>query len=137
MQNKFTPSELGVISSSAFAYTLVELIAYWLTLYIFNLSATMKLLDLLAFSGYKFVAINLCILVSIVFKSFGYYLALLYTGFSLCFFLVSLFKDKVKQIHMRTTAFHASNHFIFCVISFTVAYVEGKDDARIGECCFV
>ncbi|XP_055321733.1 protein YIF1B [Sitodiplosis mosellana] len=97
MQNKFTPSELGVISSSAFAYTLVELIAYWLTLYIFNLSATMKLLDLLAFSGYKFVAINLCILVSIVFKSFGYYLALLYTGFSLCFFLLRTLKAKMMR----------------------------------------
>lgn len=88
MQNKFTPSELGAISSWACLYIFLELVAYWVTLYIFNLSATMTFLDLLAFSGYKFVVINLCILVSIVFKSFGYYLALLYTGCSLCFFLV-------------------------------------------------
>lgn len=89
MQNQFTPEQLGVISSSALAYSIFELIVYSITLYISNISASMKTLDLLAFSGYKFVTINICILISIVFKSFGYYLALLYTSFSLCFFLVS------------------------------------------------
>lgn len=89
MQNQFTPEQLGVISSSALAYSIFELIVYSITLYISNISASIKTLDLLAFSGYKFVTINLCILISIVFKRFGYYLALLYTSISLCFFLVS------------------------------------------------
>lgn len=88
MQNQFTPEQLGVISSSALAYSIFELIIYSITLYVSNISTTLKTLDLLAFSGYKFVMINLCILVSIVFKRFGYYLTLIYSSISLCFFLV-------------------------------------------------
>ena len=89
MQNQFTPEQLGVISSSALAYSIFELIVYSITLYVSNITSSIKTLDLLAFSGYKFVTINLCILISIIFKRFGYYLALLYTSISLCFFLVS------------------------------------------------
>lgn len=88
MQNQFSPEQLGVISSSALAYSICELIIYSLTLYISNISSTIKTLDLLAFSGYKFVTINLCLLVSIIFKRFGYYVTLFYTSISLCFFLV-------------------------------------------------
>lgn len=90
MQNQFTPEQLGVISSSALAYIIFELIVYWITLYVFNISAAILMLDLLAFSGYKFVAINLCILVSIIFKGFGYALILGYNSIALFFFLVSL-----------------------------------------------
>lgn len=96
MQNQFTPEQLGVISSSALAYSIFELIVYSITLYVSNITASMKTLDLLAFSGYKFVTINLCIVISIVFKRFGYYLALLYTSISLCFFLVSEIVARTK-----------------------------------------
>lgn len=89
MQNQFTPEQLGVISSSALAYIIFELIVYWITLYVFNISSAMLTLDLLAFSGYKFVAINLCILVSIIFKGFGYILILGYNSIAMFFFLVS------------------------------------------------
>lgn len=96
MQDKFTPEMLTLTLSSAFAYNAAELIIYLITLYVFNLSSIMKKFDLVAFSGYKFVAINLCIIVSIVFKSFGYYLALLYTGLSLSFFMVRKIRFAVK-----------------------------------------
>lgn len=88
MQNKFTPEQLGMISSSALAFGILEIFVYFTALYMFNIKYVIKLLDLIALCGYKFVTINLCILVSIIFKSFGYYLTLLYTGCSLCFFLV-------------------------------------------------
>lgn len=78
-----------MISSSALAFGILEIFVYFIALYMFNIKNVIKLLDLIALCGYKFVTINLCILVSIIFKSFGYYLTLLYTGFTLCFFLVS------------------------------------------------
>lgn len=90
MQSQFTPEQLGVISSSALAYLLFELAVYWITLYVFNISSAILTLDLLAFSGYKFVAINLCILVSIIFRGFGYILILGYNSIALFFFLVRL-----------------------------------------------
>lgn len=106
MQNQFSPEQLGVISSSALAYSIFELIIYSITLYISNISTTMKTLDLLAFSGYKFVTINLCILVSIIFKRFGYYLALIYTSITLCFFLVRIHHELLKQIYFNFNAKH-------------------------------
>lgn len=116
MQNKFTPEQLGVISSSALAYGIVELVIYSITLYVFNLVTTMKTLDLLAFCGYKFVTINLCILVSIIFKSFGYYLTLLYTSLSLCFFLVN---QRTNFIQKKMNIFLFIFVFIFwCIYSY-------------------
>lgn len=88
MQNRFTPEQLGMISSSAFFCIILELIFYWITLYVSNIAASMKFLDLVAFSGYKFVMMNVCVLVSIVFKQFGFYSAWLYTSISIAFFLV-------------------------------------------------
>ncbi|XP_031619994.1 protein YIF1B [Contarinia nasturtii] len=107
MQDKFTPEMLTLTLSSAFAYNAAELIIYLITLYVFNLSSIMKKFDLVAFSGYKFVAINLCILVSIVFKSFGYYLALLYTGLSLSFFMLRTLKAKMMRESTSTVSYDA------------------------------
>lgn len=88
-QNQFTPEQLGIISSSALAYSIFELIIYSITVYVSNISTSLKTLDLVAFAGYKFVAIDACILVSIIFKRMGYYSMYLYTSITLCFFLVS------------------------------------------------
>lgn len=88
MQDRFSPEQLGIQASSALAYTIFELIIYSLTLYIVNIQTMLKTLDLMAFAGYKFVVINACLLVSIIFKSSGYYMCLLYASLSLGFFLV-------------------------------------------------
>lgn len=89
MQNRFSPEQLGIISSSALAYSLFELIIYSITLYVANISTTLKTLDLLSFAGYKFAMIDVCILVSILFKRLGYYSMFLYSSITLTFFLVS------------------------------------------------
>lgn len=88
MQDRFSPEQLGIQASSALAYAIMELIVYSLTLYIANIQTLLKTLDLMAFSGYKFVVINVCLLVSIMFKSSGYYICLLYSSITLGFFLV-------------------------------------------------
>ncbi len=89
MQNRFTPEQLGILASSALAYSIFELIIYSITLYITNIPTTLKTLDLLAYSGYKFAIIVTCILVMILFRKVGYYAALIYCSLSLGFFLVS------------------------------------------------
>lgn len=89
MQDRFSPEQLGILASSALAYSLFELIIYSVTLYVANISTSLKTLDLLAFSGYKYSIINFCLLVSIIFSKSGYYVALAYSSFSLAFFLVS------------------------------------------------
>lgn len=88
MQNRFTPEQLGILASSALAYSIFELIIYSITLYITNIPTTLKTLDLLAYSGYKFAIIVTCILVMILFRKVGYYVTLIYCSLSLGFFLV-------------------------------------------------
>ncbi|XP_055906071.1 protein YIF1B-B isoform X2 [Eupeodes corollae] len=95
MQNRFSPEQLGIQASSALAYSIFELVVYSITLYVVNIKTSLKTLDLLAFSGYKFVTIVACLLTSTFFYSFGYYLALIYSSLTLGFFLLRTLKTKV------------------------------------------
>lgn len=88
MQNRFSPEQLGIQASSALAYSIFEIIIYTITLYIGNMSTTLKTLDLLAFSGYKYVVIVTSILTSLLFQRTGYYVMLLFSSLTLGFFLV-------------------------------------------------
>lgn len=89
MQDRFSPEQLGIQASSALAYSIVELIVYSVTLYVTNIPTTLRTLDLLALSGYKYAIIVAILFWSILLQKMGYWLALIYTGFSLAFFLVS------------------------------------------------
>ncbi|XP_055850704.1 protein YIF1B-A isoform X2 [Episyrphus balteatus] len=101
MQNRFSPEQLGIQASSALAYSIFELVVYSITLYVVNIKTSLKTLDLLAFSGYKFVIIVACLLTSTIFHSLGYYLALIYSSLTLGFFLLRTLKTKVL---LETTA---------------------------------
>jgi len=90
MQKRFSPEQLGIQASSAMAYSIFELVIYSLALYVMNVKTSLKTLDLLAFTGYKYVNIVVCLMVSTLFFKSGYYIALAYTSFSFGFFMVSL-----------------------------------------------
>jgi len=86
MQDRFTPEQLGIHASGALAYSIIEILIYLVTIYVVNIKTNLKTLDLLAFTGYKFVAINACLCASTLFFRFGYYLTLCYCSLSLGFF---------------------------------------------------
>lgn len=89
MQEQFSPEQLGIQASSALAYSIFELVVYSITLYVVNIKTNLKTLDLLAFSGYKFVIIVASLLASTIFHGVGYYVMLIYSSMALGFFLVS------------------------------------------------
>lgn len=88
-QERFSPEQLGIQASSALAYNVFELVVYTITLYVSNISTTLRTLDLVAFSGYKYAIVVAILCLSILFGSTGYYIGLVYCGSSLAFFLVS------------------------------------------------
>lgn len=94
-QNRFSPEQLGIQASSALAYSIFELVVYSLTLYIANIPTTLKTLDLLALTGYKYASIVLILLSSIFLRKSGYYISWLYASASLAFFLLRTLKAKV------------------------------------------
>lgn len=76
-------------ASSALAYIIFEMIMYLVTLYVTNTSTHLKTLDLLAFSGYKYIIMIGSLLASLMLGRTGYYCSLVYTSFALSYFLVS------------------------------------------------
>lgn len=102
-QNRFSPEQLGIQASSALAYSIFELVVYTLTLYIANIPTTLKTLDLLALSGYKYASIVSILLCSIFLRKPGYYLSWLYASATLAFFLLRTLKAKVlsEPVHAQ------------------------------------
>lgn len=94
-QNRFSPEQLGIQASSALAYSIFELVIYTLALYIANIPTTLKTLDLLALTGYKYASIVSILLCSIFLRKAGYYMSWLYASASLGFFLLRTLKAKV------------------------------------------
>lgn len=96
-QQKFSPEQIGILASSALAWCIVELAVYTTTLYITNIQTSLRTLDLLAYSGYKFVGIIISVLLSLLGGRTGYYIALVYCSLSLAFYLVRILKVQILQ----------------------------------------
>ncbi|XP_023017984.1 yip1d-interacting factor 1 [Leptinotarsa decemlineata] len=106
MQERFTPEQIGMLSSSALAWCIVELVVYKCTLYIINVETSLRTLDLLAYAGYKFVGIITSISISILGGRTGYYSSLLYTNLALSFFLVRSLKVQVLTEAVQDTSYY-------------------------------
>lgn len=101
-QERFSPEQLGILSSSALAWGVIELVIHIISLYIMNLDTSLSTLDLLAYCGYKYVGINAALMISLVFRRLGYYAVLLYFSVSLAFFLMRSLKLRVVPQNQST-----------------------------------
>lgn len=95
MQQRFSPEQISIQASSALAWCIVEILVYHCILYVANIETSLKTMDLLAYTGYKFIGIIASILISLIAHSTGYYATLAYANFALAFFLVRTLKAKV------------------------------------------
>lgn len=87
-QSRFSPEHLGLTASTAFAWTVVELVVLLITMYILNVSTDLKYLDMLAYCGYKYVGMIVVLLGGLAFQSTGYYVSMLWMALSIAFFLI-------------------------------------------------
>ncbi|XP_026274056.1 protein YIF1B [Frankliniella occidentalis] len=94
-QNRFTPEKLGIQASSALAWAIAEVLLELITLYVTNINTNLTTLDLVAYSGYKYVGMIFAVLLSLAFSKTGYYLGLLYFSLSLAFYLIRTLKCQV------------------------------------------
>ncbi|KAG0288158.1 hypothetical protein BGZ96_008027 [Linnemannia gamsii] len=87
--NKFSPEILGPTASSALAVIILEFTIIKLCVYILNITSDVPILDLLAYSGYKFVGIIVSIIVQLSkAPSSLFWSVFLYTGAATGFFLL-------------------------------------------------
>ncbi|KAM3829961.1 protein YIF1B, partial [Vipera latastei] len=73
MQNRFSPDLLGLLASSALAWLIAEVLAVLLGLYLAAVNTKLTPVDLVAFSGYKYVGMIASLLAGLVFGKTGYY----------------------------------------------------------------
>ncbi|CAF4310584.1 unnamed protein product, partial [Rotaria sp. Silwood2] len=89
IQNRFTPEQLGMHATSALVWNIIEICILCLTFYIFNAQCKLRILDLIAYCGYKYVGMIIALTFYVMTHSlFVYRCALLYISISLSYFLV-------------------------------------------------
>lgn len=94
-QDRFTPEQLGLQASTALVWIIIELIAIMLSLYVMNLSTELKYMDVLSYTGYKFVGMIFSLLGGMLFQSTGYYGVLAWFSIAIVFFLVRTLKSQI------------------------------------------
>uniref|UniRef100_A0A096M2J9 Protein YIF1 n=1 Tax=Poecilia formosa TaxID=48698 RepID=A0A096M2J9_POEFO len=121
-QNRFSPELLGVQASSALVWLIMEVLAVLLSLYLVTVNTDLTTIDLLAFSGYKYVgyvlvhisvniissAVSLVnhqmvcfsrmilgVVAGLLFGKLAYYLSLLW-----CCAAIFVFMDRIKLLHV-------------------------------------
>lgn len=87
-QMQFTPEVLVNTSSSGILISLFEILIVKGIMYALAMDGA-SLLDLLAFTGYKYVGITINTLIGLAMGSSLYYLSLLYTGCCMVYFFVN------------------------------------------------
>lgn len=87
-QSRFSPEQLGITATTALIWTVIEILALLFSMYIMNISSSLKLLDLLSYCGYKYIGMIVILLASLAFYTTGYYVALGWMSLSIAFFLV-------------------------------------------------
>lgn len=105
-QQRFSPEQIGILSSSALAWCIVELAIYSGALYIANIQTSLRTLDLLAYSGYKFVGIIISILLGLVGGRTAYYIGLVYCSLSLAFYLIRTLRVQILHEANQQTSYY-------------------------------
>lgn len=116
VRDRFTPEALGVQTSTALVWLLVEILALLLTFYVFNLNSRLRYLDLVAYAGYKYVGMIAIVLSGLFFSSLGFYSALLWCGAALAFFLVRTLNFQIQAAD-QSTAGHKRRLYMLLFIA--------------------
>ena len=98
LAGNFRPDLLGRTATTAFAVVIFEIMGLKLGCYLLNISNESQLLDLVAYSGYKFVGIIVNMAATNLGSSIVTWGVFLYTFASLAFFLVR----KPEAVHRNT-----------------------------------
>lgn len=93
IQGQFRPELLGSLSTTALAIVLVEFLIIKLGCYLLNITSESQILDLVSYSGYKFVGVIVILLIQLLrMPSYVYYVMFLYVYLANAFFLLRSLK---------------------------------------------
>lgn len=94
-QNRFSPEILGMQASSALVWLVIEVLLILLSLYLVTVNTDLTTIDLVAFSGYKYVGMIVGVIAGLLFGRTGYYLSLLWCCASIVVFMIRSLRLKI------------------------------------------
>lgn len=94
-QNRFSPEILGMQASSALVWLIMEVLAVLLSLYLITVNTDLTTIDLVAFSGYKYVGMIVGVVAGLLFGRTGYYLTLLWCCSAIFVFMIRTLRLKL------------------------------------------
>uniref|UniRef100_A0A8C9SQQ5 Protein YIF1 n=2 Tax=Scleropages formosus TaxID=113540 RepID=A0A8C9SQQ5_SCLFO len=94
-QDRFSPEILGMQASSALVWLIIEVLATLLSLYLVTVNTDLTTIDLIAFSGYKYVGMIVGVLAGLLFGKTGYYLILLWCCMAIFVFMIRTLRLKI------------------------------------------
>ncbi|XP_067275810.1 protein YIF1B isoform X2 [Pseudorasbora parva] len=94
-QNRFSPEILGIQASSAMVWLIIEVLTVLLSLYLVTVNTDLTTIDLVAFSGYKYVGMIVGVVAGLLFGRTGYYLTLLWCCVSIFVFTIRTLRLKI------------------------------------------
>lgn len=97
-QRRFTPEQLGIITTNALAYLIFENLVVTITRYVMNISQSLTFWHSLAYSSYKFVGMNVSLLAFVIGGKSTYYCVLAYTSLAVVFFLLRTVKTFILDV---------------------------------------
>lgn len=97
LKDKFSPEQLGILSSSALICLSLEVIMMVILFNVFNVKTWYSFLHYIAFCGYKFVPTIAAMLISLLFKNTGYYATIGYTTLALGYYIVKSFHIAIES----------------------------------------
>lgn len=96
LKDKFSPEQLGILSSSALGCLTLEVTLMAILFNIFNVKTWFSFLHYIPFCGYKFVPIIAAMLVSLISKNTGYYATIGYTTLALSYYILKSFHVAIE-----------------------------------------
>ncbi|CAG8465937.1 2522_t:CDS:2 [Scutellospora calospora] len=126
--NKFHPEVLGVNATSAFFLVLLELAFIKVGCYLLNITSDTYILNLLAYSGYKFVGVIVTLAVSLIAPFWFVVSTFVYTAFANGFFLLRslrqvVFPDASTAVNIQYRQKRKRVHFLFLVAALQVVFM--------------
>lgn len=121
LRGAFHPELLGSAATWAFLIVFFEILVIRLAIYLLSINNESQLLDLVAYSGYKFVGINVTLVIAEIWNRGGGTggwvgnIVFGYTYFANAFFLVSLPREHPHLFSSHFTKYPIScDHFATC-----------------------
>ncbi|KAI8325390.1 hypothetical protein GQ54DRAFT_240044, partial [Martensiomyces pterosporus] len=123
----FHPEDLGYTASSALGIIIFEVLLVKMFCYLLNVGSELQFLDILAYSGYKFVATIIVVLLKPWASWWLTWLAFLYFGFALAFFMIRSMRHALIPESSSVTGINVHRkrriHFLFVIAMMQFLYM--------------